>query len=87
LRADWRAALPSAPIYIYGFVASFAYGFILNTWTLVGFMQGTGAAAALAVYAAGAAFDLAHAVSTVVFLALLYAPWSRKLARIKAKFA
>jgi energy-coupling factor transport system substrate-specific component len=87
LRTDWRAALPSVSIYIYGFVASFAYGFILNTWTLVGFMQGTGAAAALAVYAAGAAFGLAHAVSTVVFLALLYAPWSRKLARIKAKFA
>jgi energy-coupling factor transport system substrate-specific component len=74
-------------IYIYGFVASFAYGFILNTWTLVGFMQGTGIAAALGVYVAGFVFDLAHAVSTVVFLALLYAPWSRKLARIKRKFS
>jgi energy-coupling factor transport system substrate-specific component len=72
---------------VYGFIASFVYGFILNTWTLVGFMQGTGIAAALGVYVAGFTFDLAHACSTVVFLALLYAPWSRKLTRIKRKFA
>ena len=42
---------------------------------------------ALIVYAVALPFDTMHAISTVVFLAILYGPWMRKLARIKKKYA
>ena len=32
-------------------------------------------------------FDTMHAISTAVFLVILYGPWMRKLARIKKKYA
>ena len=39
------------------------------------------------VYAAALPFDTMHAISTAVFLVILYGPWMRKLARIKKKYA
>lgn len=74
-------------LYAYGFASALLYGFLLNSWYLVGFVHPITLPAALAAYGAGLPFDTAHAVSTVVFLALLYAPWRRKLDRIKRKYA
>ena len=74
-------------LYAYGFLSALLYGLLLNGWTLVGFVHPITWQSALAVYAAGLPFDLLHGVATVVFLAALYVPWSRKLNRIKRKYA
>lgn len=75
-------------IYIYGFVSCLIYGFILNAWSILSFYhaQASGLAGILLVYATALPFDVAHGVATVVFLAALYAPWRRKLKRIKSKY-
>lgn len=70
----------------FGFCASFAFGLIMNTWTLVGFTGPVNWGSAAVVYGAGLAFDAAHAVSTVAFLALLYVPLRRRLDRVALKY-
>lgn len=71
----------------YGFASGFGYGFILNLWSIVGFFHPQDAVQLAAVYAAALPFDAMHAVATVAFLAALYTPWRRKLARIRRKYA
>ena len=75
-------------IYIYGFGSCLMYGFILNAWSILSFYhaQASGLAGILLVYATALPFDVTHGVATVVFLAALYAPWRRKLKRIKSKY-
>ena len=75
-------------IYIYGFASCLMYGFILNAWSILSFYhaQASGLAGILLVYATALPFDVTHGVATVVFLAALYAPWRRKLKRIKSKY-
>lgn len=75
-------------VYVYGFLSCLVYGFILNAWSILSFFhaQAAGAAGVLAVYAAALPFDLLHGAATVVFLLALYAPWRRKLARVRRKF-
>lgn len=75
-------------IYIYGFASCLMYGFILNAWSILSFYhaQASGLAGILLVYATALPFDVAHGVATVVFLVALYAPWRRKLKRIKSKY-
>ena len=75
-------------IYIYGFASCLLYGFILNAWSILSFYhaQASGLAGILLVYATALPFDVTHGVATVVFLAALYAPWRRKLKRIKSKY-
>ena len=70
----------------YGFVASVAYGWILNAWSILGFLHAHLGFEVLAVYAASLPFDVAHGVSTVVFLLVLYAPWCRKLNRVIRRY-
>lgn len=71
----------------YGFLSGFAFGFVLNTWSIVGFFHPQNILQALAVYAAALPLDAVHAAATVAFLLVLYAPWRRKLARIRRKYA
>lgn len=75
-------------IYIYGFASCLMYGFILNAWSILNFYhaQASGLAGILLVYATALPFDVTHGIATVVFLAALYAPWRRKLKRIKSKY-
>ena len=42
---------------------------------------------ALLSYGAGLPFNVVHGVATAAFLLALYAPWRRKLERIRAKYA
>ena len=74
-------------LYVYGFLACIVeYGFLLNLWTLVGFVRPLTWEAVVLTFSAGFMFDLLHAVATVLFLLLFYAPWRRKLLRIKTKY-
>lgn len=71
----------------YGFASGLLFGLLMNSWTLVGFTHPITWQTALLVYGAGLPFDLVHAVSTVVFLLVIYVPWRRKLLRVRDKFA
>lgn len=73
-------------VYIYGFVSALAYGVVLNLWSILGFFHAQAGVSALAVYAAAFPFDVLHGVATVVFLLALYAPWKKKLERVKRKY-
>ena len=73
-------------LYAYGFFASLCYGFLLNTWYLVGFINPITWQSALTVYGAGFVFDAVHALSTIMFLLIIYQPWRKKLERIKTKY-
>ena len=78
--------LAASPLYIYGFISGPLYGVILNLWSIIGFYHPQDALQFAAVYAAALPFDIMHGVATVVFLLALYAPWHRKLERVKRKY-
>lgn len=73
-------------VLLYGFLASFGYGFLMNSWTLFSFVQPVTWQAALATYGAALAFDATHAVSTVAFLSITLLPWQKELRRIRQKY-
>lgn len=76
-----------ALLYAYGFLAPLLlYGLILNGWYVVGFVHPLTWPAVTAAFAAAVVLDATHGVATVVFLLALYAPWKRKLQRIKNKY-
>ena len=74
------------PVYIFGFIAAMFYGFIMDSWHVIAYLDPTDPASALLGYASGFVFNIMHAVSTVVFLIVILLPWRRKLERIKLKF-
>lgn len=74
-------------LYVFGLLAPIACcGFILNTWYLIGYVHPITLPAAIVTYTAGFSMDIAHGVSTAIFLLVLYAPWRLKLERIKRKY-
>lgn len=86
LSLNGRTTLGTATLLSYGFLSSLGYGFILNTWYIVGFVNPITWQGALSAYLAGLPLDLIHGGATVVFLLALYLPWKRKLTRIKTKY-
>lgn len=73
-------------VLLYGFLASFGYGFLMNSWMLFSFVHPVTWQAALATYGAALAFDATHAVSTVAFLSVTLLPWQKELRRIRQKY-
>lgn len=74
------------PLLAYGFASGLIYGAIINAYDVIGFVQPLTWAGALARVASAAPFDLMHGGATVVFLAALYQPWTRKISRIVQKY-
>ena len=70
----------------FGFVMVFLYGFILDTWTLVGFVADMNAGSILTTYVTGLVTNLAGAIATVVFLVPIADSWPRMFMRIKQKY-
>ncbi len=81
-----RSLIASLPLYLYGFLSGLLYGFVLNLWSIVGFYHPQDVAQFLLIYASALPFDIVHGVVTVVFLLVLYAPWRRKLERVRRKY-
>lgn len=85
--ADHGAFEKKPALYAYAFLAPILeYGFLLNSWYLIGYVHPITWESAVLAYGAALPLDVAHAVSCVVFLFVLYAPWQRKLERIKRKY-
>lgn len=74
------------PVAVMGFLLVYLYGFILDTWTLVGFVNPITVASAVTTYTAGAIYNLAHATGTVVFLLPIATSWPKIFNRIKLKY-
>lgn len=73
-------------ITLFGFIGSFLFGAIMNTWSFVGFIHPLTWEGAALIYGGGFLFDLPHGISTALFAACIYGPWRKKLARIKRRF-
>ena len=85
--ADHGAFEKRPLLYAYGLIAPIVeYGFLLNSWYIIGYVHPITWQSATMAYAAGFPFDLANGISTVVFLLVLYEPWRKKLERIKRKY-
>lgn len=76
----------NAAVLCLGALAAYGYGWMLNSWFILGFVEPLTLHTALAAYGAGFAFDTAHAAATVVFLGLIWVPWRKKFARIQQKY-
>jgi cytochrome c biogenesis protein CcdA len=72
---------------VFGFVVTFAlYGLLLDTAAAAMFSSALTKSALLAAYISGVPFNLVHAISTVIFLAILARPMIEKLERVKKKY-
>lgn len=70
------------PLLAYGFCSALLYAAVINAYDVIGFVQPLTWMGAVARIAASAPFDVMHGVATMVFLAALYGPWTRRLARV-----
>ncbi|MDO4182425.1 MAG: ECF transporter S component [Coriobacteriia bacterium] len=73
-------------LYVFAALSGLLYGWLLNTWYAISFVQPFSPAALVAAYAAGLPFDAVQSGATVVFLLVLYEPWKVKLERIRTKY-
>jgi len=71
---------------IYGVVASILFGMIMDLQFFIAYAWETGWTGLIATWAAGLTMNVAHAVSTFVFLILVLVPWGKKLQRLKTKY-
>lgn len=70
----------------FGFAWAFLYGWIMDLWQVLGFVNPINVKSVLLTYAASFYLDLTHAVTTVVFLLLLAKPWLKILERVRTKY-
>jgi energy-coupling factor transport system substrate-specific component len=73
-------------ICVFGFVWGFIFGWIMDLWQVLGFVNPIDAKSVLLSFTASFYFDLIHAVSNVVFLLLIAIPWLKILSRVKIKY-
>lgn len=72
---------------IYGFISTaVAYGLIMDTSTVLMYMDKPRLASFIAVYTSGIIFNVIHGLATVVILWILAEPMFRKINRIKIKY-
>jgi energy-coupling factor transport system substrate-specific component len=71
---------------VFGFVWGFLFGWIMNLTYLLGYMSGISWSTWIAVTASSFYFDLAHALSNVLFLTLFGSMWIRILQRYQVKY-
>lgn len=81
---DWLEG--SLRLLSFGFVWGIVFGWIMNLWILIGFISPFIWKAVIATYIASFYFDLAHALSTVLFLKLFAKKWIQIFQRIKMKY-
>ncbi len=70
----------------FGFASCLLYGAILDTWNLVSFVRPITWQTLLINYLWGLPHTLVQGFATLVFLRLIWAPWNRKLLRIRTKY-
>lgn len=71
---------------VFGLFSGFIYGWIMNLYHVIGWIDPFSWKAVLATYASSFVFDLSHGVCTSLILWFAAEAWVRKLLRIKRKF-
>lgn len=71
---------------LFGLFMGYVYGLIVDLWTLFGYTEKPNWQAYLLVKSTAVWFDTVLAISTFVFLWILYSPMIKKLNRIKLKY-
>ncbi|MFF2911932.1 ECF transporter S component [Paenibacillus sp. NPDC057934] len=85
LRGTWWMRKRTGML-IFGFVWGFLFGWIMNIWYLISLPDAFSWKLVVSAYIASFYFDLAHAVSNVVFLSLLAGGWIKVLERFRKKY-
>ncbi|AIQ11518.1 ECF transporter S component [Paenibacillus durus] len=80
----WMRTRPG--LLLFGFVWGFLFGWIMNIWHLIGLPDAFSLGLVATVYGASFYFDLAHALSNVVFLSILAGGWIKVLERFRKKY-
>ena len=62
------------------------YGFILNCYFVLGFVHPLTVESVALAFLASIPFDMIHGISTLIFLLLLWVPWSNSVHRIFVKY-
>ena len=83
-RANGSVRMPA--LLAYGAASGLLYGVIINAYDVIGFVQPLTVAGVIARVSAAVPFDLTHSAATCVFLAALYAPWTRRIDRVVQKY-
>lgn len=73
-------------LYVWGFASGLVYGFILNGYHVLGYVQPLTWESALLACAASLLLDVTHGIATVAFLAVIWLPWGRAIRRVVAKY-
>ncbi|WP_208422717.1 ECF transporter S component [Latilactobacillus fragifolii] len=71
---------------IFGFVWGFIFGWTMNLWYFVAYVNPLTIKTFIAAYLASFYFDLAHALSNVFFIFFFYQSWYRIISRFKVKY-
>ena len=70
---------------IYGIFAGISYSFVMDVWTVLWYNEGLPIKLYGAAILTALPYTIAYAVSNVIFLLILYKPFSRKMERIVYK--
>jgi len=70
----------------YGTLVSLLFGMIMDLQFFIAYAWEAGWSGLLATWAMGLPLNIAHAASTLIFLALTLIPWGKKLQRLKTKY-
>lgn len=73
-------------IYLYGFLSGILFGWFMNIWHIVGFVDVINIKTILLTYVSSFYFDLIHGVGNVIFIAILLPTLYKFLDRIKIKY-
>lgn len=71
---------------VFGLLTGFFYGWIMNLFFIIGYVDPITWPAVGAAYVSSFTFDFSHGICTFLVLWALADPWARKLERVKVKF-
>lgn len=70
----------------FGFIWGYLFGWFMNLWIIIGNLENFTWEFFIGIYVASLYFDLAHALSNVVFLIIFGASWIKILERFQKKY-
>ena len=73
-------------VYTYGFVSGVLFGWFMNLWHIIGFVEVINIKSIMLSYISSFAFDVTHGVGNVMFLTFLIPTLYKFLNRIKIKY-
>lgn len=78
--------LPPGILMFWALFSGLFYGLILNCYFVLGFVHPLTVESVVLAFLASIPFDMVHGISTLIFLLLLWVPWSNSVHRIFVKY-